>query len=197
MNELKFYDNHLRELPFDAESQQYLVPQYKKWVVRLNSNGSFVPHVKSGDKLLPLIWDNEAEGFVIPKNNLLMQNAVSGMSGNLILYDDNDAALNPGLYLIPDNISEKDFAEILDRLGQLAIANESGVLAPVTVLRASKDQSTNLNAQARIEAFEHLSQVVNDNWEIIKKKTGYRNTVGNKSYRFIQASGLIFCTLLQ
>lgn len=178
MNDLKFFSlqKDRPELAFDPDSECYNVTQYEKWFVRINSKKPIIPHIKVKEQFLPLAWDARLQGFFIPQEDRQNYNAVTetinkalvGISGKLIIFDQSGVTLSPFLYIANDSIENEDFAAILDRLGQLAIANESGVVAPVSILQDNGPNSvgkTPLNE----DSFAHLAQVIHDNWEIIKK----------------------------
>lgn len=178
MPDLKFFDRSRRELAFESESECYSISQFQNWFVQVLSNQSIRPHFKVQEKLYSLEWDTGCKGFVLPRNDIVKKSLI-GMSGKLILYDVDGSALSPGLYLTIDIITEEEFNEILDRLGQLAIAHESGVLSPVTVLRADGGITPGRN-RTNGDAFEHLAKIVNKNWEIIKKNPAKEIRLGTK-----------------
>ena len=177
MNDLRFFSQRppWRELKFDEEHRCYLIPQYSrdKWLVSIiDHEKKIVPHIKTDAQLLPLVWDKRSNGHIIPRKDhssydVALDEAVNGRAGKLILYDQEGRELSPYLYLFTETISEEDYKAILDRLGQLAIAHESGVLAPVTVLRETSGQKEK-ERQLKGDAFENLARAIEENWGNIK-----------------------------
>ena len=169
MKNLIFCDRLGRELPFDSTAECYVIPQYEKWVVK-PLDSSLIPHFKSGDKFYPL--DRNDYGYAVPRYKSALwaatEKSVSGGAFKLTLFKSDGTLLLPGLYVYPQAITEEEFAIILDRLGQLAIINESGFLAPVSILRPEDE---NLTGQSRVrgDAYENLLDSVLENWEIIKQ----------------------------
>ena len=97
-----------------------------------------------------------------------LDEAVNGRAGKLALYDQEGKELSPYLYIFTDAISEEDYKAILDRLGQLAIAYESGVLVPVTVLRENPDLEEKEHL-AKGDAFVNLASTIEKNWKNIQR----------------------------
>lgn len=178
MRDLRFFSQRppWRELKFDEEQNCYLIPQYgrDKWLVSvIRPERKIIPHVKTSGQLLPLLWDKRSNGYIVPRRNegaygTALDEAINGRAGKLVLYDEQGEPLSPFLYIFSETISEEDYAAILDRLGQLAIAHESGVLAPVTVLRETEDTGAGESLLSG-NAIEKLAQTVENNWESIKK----------------------------
>jgi len=180
MNELRFFSQQppWRELKFDEDNNCYIIPQYSRdgWLVSVTDpEKDIIPHIKAKDQLLPLSFDKKSNGYIVPRkvkhiyDSLInaLDEAVNGYSGKLVLFDGNGKELSPYLYIFTDSISEEDYAEILDRLGQLAIAYESGVLAPVTVWGESSESPKKKN-RVKGDAYENLARAVEENWENIK-----------------------------
>lgn len=180
MNDLRFLSQRppYRELKFDEENKCYLISQYnrERWLVSVaDREKKIVPHIKANGKLLPLVWDKKSNGYIVPKKEKglydalvnALEEAINGRAGKLILYDQEGRELSPYLYIFTETISEEDYKVILDRLGQLAIAHESGVLAPVTVLRETTGQKEK-ERLLKGDAFENLAKAIEENWENIK-----------------------------
>jgi hypothetical protein len=176
MNVLRFFSQRppWRELKFDKDHNCYIISQYSKdkWLVSVaDAEKKIIPHIKTNGQLLPLSWDKRSNGFIVPRKERHVYNAldeaITGRAGKLVLCDQEGKELSPYLYIFTETISEEDYAAILDRLGQLAIAHESGVLAPVTVLREAVTQQEKVH-NFKGDAFENLARVVEENWENIK-----------------------------
>jgi hypothetical protein len=181
MNDLRFFSQRppWRELKFDEENKCYLISQFnrERWLVSvLDHEKKIVPHIKSKGELLPLVWDKKANGYIVPRKEKwqhdsfveALNETINGYAGKLTLYDQDGRELSPYLYIFTETISEEDYKSILDRLGQLAVAHESGVLAPVTVLRETTGRYQN-ERQLSGDAFENLAKAFEENWENIKR----------------------------
>lgn len=185
MLDLEFYGQKTRTpLEYDAESNCAVVEQFSGWFVRPISDPTIVPLVRVGDQYLELERDGNMDAYVLPygrgARKQLWQD-VAASAGKLRLYSRigqiEVRALEPALYVGPASLTESEFASLLDRLGQLALTYDSGVVAPVSVLAGqpgssehkSRKSAQNERLVAAGEAFLGLYDALATNWDLIRK----------------------------
>lgn len=152
MPELRIFVRSKDDGPDDApkevapDEQGYVVvEEYDRWFVQEESATERGIYFHWGEQYLPLDWHPGANGYIWPtdpdrtwtrkRKNEFHEGQKRGTSGFLRFYRPDSMGryreLKPVLYVVAASLYENDYVGLLDRLGQLAVAEHSAIAAPV------------------------------------------------------------------
>lgn len=133
--------------------------------------------VEIGNELYPLVPMPMAGLFRLPENAHRIGNA-SGVYRFYRMYYDEPSLLEPSLYVQPGSLTEEEYAKILDRLCQLAIAVEGAVMAPVeSPVKRRPTNAPRLNVAHRpqhrlliaAKLYIDFASIVQEQWPLIAR----------------------------
>ena len=148
------------------------IPQYNRWRVLCDGEVPYMRVEQAGQepRFIQLQATGEPHSYELP-NELGQFRATAGLIRFYAQKGDAFKPLDPPLYVEPTSLTDSEYLDLLHRIGELAVAVESAVVAPLeTTARSGEGHA---RSQARLRpALVHLSlaQTMISQWQLIAKR---------------------------